>query len=91
MTIEALKKFIISQGASKNITYQEWDKIWTLNKQLIDPVCPRHTAVDAADRVLTTLSNAPDTPELLTILRHKKHPPAGKKTLVRAYVSRGGG
>lgn len=26
------------QGASKNVTYQEWDKIWTINKKLIDPV-----------------------------------------------------
>lgn len=25
---------------------QEWDKIWTINKRVIDPVCPRHTAVE---------------------------------------------
>ena len=45
MQVEALRDFILTQGASKNITYQEWDKIWTFNKKIIDPVCPRHTAV----------------------------------------------
>ena len=39
-----------SQGASKNVTYQEWDKIWTMNKRVIDPVCPRHTAVETEGR-----------------------------------------
>jgi hypothetical protein len=53
--VEALREFILSQGASKNVTYQEWDKIWTINKKLIDPVCPRHTAVVAAGKVLLTL------------------------------------
>ncbi len=39
-----------SQGASKNVTYQEWDKIWSINKRVIDPVCPRHTAVETDGR-----------------------------------------
>lgn len=55
LQVEALREFILSQGASKNVTYQEWDKIWTINKKLIDPVCPRHTAVAAAGKVLLTL------------------------------------
>lgn len=82
MTVEALKKFIISQGASKNVTLQEWDKIWTINKQIIDPVCPRHTAVEVAGRVAVRLSGAPPE-ELVSVPRHKKHPPAGVKVLRR--------
>ncbi len=39
---------------------QEWEKLWTINKRLIDPVAPRHTAVTAAGRVLLTLSNGPE-------------------------------
>jgi len=35
---------------------QEWDKIWTINKRIIDPVCPRHTAVVAAGRVPVTIT-----------------------------------
>lgn len=41
---------VCSQGASKNVTYQEWDKIWAINKRVIDPVAPRHTAVESAGR-----------------------------------------
>ena len=58
---------------------QEWEKIWALNKRVIDPVCPRHTAVAAAGRVLLRLSNGPAAPEVVTLPRHKKHPPAGVK------------
>jgi hypothetical protein len=45
-------------------TTQEWDKIWAINKRLIDPVCPRHTSVVAEGRVLVTLSGAPQQPEV---------------------------
>ena len=51
MQVAALREFILSQGASKNVTLQEWDKIWTINKRHIDPVCPRHTAVRAEGKV----------------------------------------
>ncbi|GIM07727.1 hypothetical protein Vretimale_11813, partial [Volvox reticuliferus] len=84
MRIEALKEFILSQGASKNITFQEWDKIWTINKKLIDPVCPRHTAIEVDGRVLLTLEDGPAEPEVVMVPRHKKYPPAGKKALTRA-------
>lgn len=34
MTLEGLKEFILAQGASKNTTLQEWDKIWAINKKV---------------------------------------------------------
>ncbi|GAX82872.1 hypothetical protein CEUSTIGMA_g10298.t1 [Chlamydomonas eustigma] len=83
LKIESLKEFILSQGASRNVTYQEWDKIWTINKKNIDPVCPRHTAIEAPDRVSVTLTNGPSELEVVTVLRHKKYPPAGKKSQLR--------
>jgi len=83
LKVEALKEFIIGQGASKNITFQEWDKIWTINKKIIDPVCPRHTAVESAGKVLLTLSGAPDQPDASTVPCHKKNPAAGTKQLVK--------
>lgn len=83
LKIEALREFILGQGASKNMTYQEWDKIWTINKKLIDPVCPRHTAVDATERVPVVLTNGPTSLETVTVPRHAKHPPAGTKTQQR--------
>jgi glutamyl-tRNA synthetase len=46
LTVPALREFILSQGASKAITTQEWDKLWTINKYHLDPVVPRYTAID---------------------------------------------
>jgi glutamyl-tRNA synthetase len=86
LQLEALQEFILSQGASKNVTLQEWDKIWTINKKVIDPVCPRHTAIKTEGRVLFRLTNGPETPEVVTVPRHKKHPPAGVKATTRTKV-----
>ena len=65
---------------------QEWDKLWALNKKIIDPVCPRHTAVAAEGRALLRLNNGPEAPEVVTVPRHKKHPPAGVKATTRTKV-----
>lgn len=45
MTKEALVKFILEQGHSKNTVLQEWDKLWAYNKQVIDPIVPRYSAI----------------------------------------------
>lgn len=60
----------------------EWDKLWTINKKIIDPICPRHTAVISEGKVLLDLSNGPDAPFTRVILRHKKFEGAGKKATV---------
>ncbi|KAL0487603.1 glutamate tRS [Acrasis kona] len=51
LTVEALKQFILSQGASRSISTIEWEALWTVNKKYLDPIVPRYTAVDA-DRVV---------------------------------------
>ncbi|KAK2966190.1 hypothetical protein RJ640_008756 [Escallonia rubra] len=79
LQIEALIQFILEQGASKNLNLMEWDKLWTINKKLIDPVCPRHTAVLEERRVLLTLVDGPDDPFVRIIPRHKKYERAGEK------------
>jgi glutamyl-tRNA synthetase len=86
LQVEALREFILSQGASKNVTVQEWDKIWTINKKLIDPVCPRHTAVEVDNRVLVAMEGGPAYPsgELVEMPRHQKYPPAGTKMVLRS-------
>jgi len=67
------------QGASKNLNLMEWDKLWTINKKIIDPVCPRHTAVIEERRVLLTLTNGPEEPFTRIVPRHKKYEGAGEK------------
>eukprot|EP00192_Tetraselmis_astigmatica_P007072 CAMPEP_0117656620 /NCGR_PEP_ID=MMETSP0804-20121206/4900_1 /TAXON_ID=1074897 /ORGANISM="Tetraselmis astigmatica, Strain CCMP880" /LENGTH=718 /DNA_ID=CAMNT_0005463031 /DNA_START=7 /DNA_END=2163 /DNA_ORIENTATION=- len=83
MTVPALQEFMVSQGASKNVTLQEWDKIWSINKRIIDPVCPRHTAIATEGRVCLQLTNVPAEPEVMIVPRHKKCPAAGQKATVK--------
>ncbi|KAI3754936.1 hypothetical protein L1987_54728 [Smallanthus sonchifolius] len=79
LQIEALIQFILEQGASKNLNLMEWDKLWNINKKIIDPVCPRHTAILEQGRVLLTLSNGPETPFVRVVPKHKKYEGAGEK------------
>lgn len=81
LTVEALTEFILSQGASKNLNLMEPDKLWALNKSILDPIVPRYTAVASSTKVLFTLSNAPSTLEYKSVLRHKKNPSLGEKIL----------
>ena len=41
LTVEALKMFIVAQGSSRSVVFMEWDKIWAMNKKVIDPIAPR--------------------------------------------------
>uniref|UniRef100_A0A803M8X1 Glutamyl-tRNA synthetase n=1 Tax=Chenopodium quinoa TaxID=63459 RepID=A0A803M8X1_CHEQI len=79
LKIEALTQFIREQGASTNQNLMQWDKLWTINKKIIDPVCPRHTAVLEEHRVLITLANGPAEPFVRVMPRHKKFKEAGEK------------
>lgn len=79
LTVGALRAFILEQGASKNTTLQDWDKLWATNRAAIDPVCPRHWAVPRAGRVRLALAGAPDPPDVVDVPRHKKYAPAGTK------------
>ena len=52
MQTDALENFMKTQGASKNNVLMEWDKLWALNRQHIDPVAHRYSAVtDKEDKV----------------------------------------
>ena len=42
---EAMKLFMLEQGASKNTNLMEWDKLWSINKTCIDNIAPRYTAI----------------------------------------------
>ncbi|KAG6408636.1 hypothetical protein SASPL_131654 [Salvia splendens] len=79
LKIEALIQFILEQGASKNLNLMEWDKLWAINKKIIDPVCPRHTAVIEERRVLLILTDGPNDPFVRILPKHKKYEGAGEK------------
>ncbi|KAJ1670929.1 glutamate--tRNA ligase, partial [Spiromyces aspiralis] len=79
LTIEALREYMLSQGASKNNMLLEWDKLWALNKKVIDPKAPRHTAVLSSDMVTAKVANVPNTPFTKEISKHKKNAALGTK------------
>lgn len=84
LTIPALREFIIKQGPSRNVVNMDWASLWAMNKKVIDPVAPRHTALGAKDLVKVTLIG-PDAPtEARTEQRqkHPKNPDVGNKNVV---------
>lgn len=60
LTVEALKIFMLEQGPSKNTNLMEWDKLWALNKQIIDPIAPRYNAIVKSTAAKVVLENVSD-------------------------------
>jgi glutamyl-tRNA synthetase len=79
MTIPALRDFVLKQGPSRNLTYQDWTTIWATNKKLIDPVAPRYTAVEDKHAVTGTIANGPAEPYTEEKPKHAKNPAMGTK------------
>eukprot|EP00056_Hartaetosiga_gracilis_P007182 m.105150 g.105150 ORF g.105150 m.105150 type:complete len:1374 (+) comp12650_c0_seq2:409-4530(+) len=81
MTVEGLKQFILGMGSSRNAAQMSWDKIWATNKKVIDPVAPRHTALDALNVVSVNVTNFGETTKRSVPL-HPKNADIGTKQVV---------
>ena len=84
LTVPALREYILLQGPSKNTLLLEWDKLWAINKQHIDPVAPRYTAIARDHAIPVTFlpgKDVPSTPYTLELPKHKKQPNLGTKTV----------
>jgi glutamyl-tRNA synthetase len=81
LSVEALKEFMISQGASKNINLMEWDKIWALNKSKMEPKAPRYNAVLSQDLALVEIEDVNEVTEV-TVPLHQKNADVGNKQVV---------
>ncbi|KAF3935255.1 hypothetical protein ABW19_dt0203468 [Dactylella cylindrospora] len=79
MTVEALREFIIGQGPSKNIVNLDWTLIWAINKKVIDPIAPRHTALWTKDLVTATITDSDVKETVEDKPKHKKNPDVGTK------------
>ena len=79
LTVEGLREFIKIQGASRTNNLMEWDKLWTINKQIIDPKVPRFTAVSTGNKVVVTLRDVPDSTQEVAL--HPKNPSVGVKSV----------
>ncbi|KAJ2996064.1 hypothetical protein HDV02_000214 [Globomyces sp. JEL0801] len=80
MTVDALRTYIISQGASQREINLEWDKIWAINKKVIDPISPRHTALIKENLVKVKVLDEDLQPHVKAVPKHKKNPDVGTKT-----------
>lgn len=83
MTVEGLRQFIIAQGGSRSVVMMEWDKIWSFNKKVIDPIAPRYTALESASLVPVYIST-PVIVEEVQVPLHPKNSDVGKKTIWRS-------
>ena len=82
LTIEALREFILGQGFADGAdTTQEWDKLWTINKRVLDPLAPRLTALIQRDLVPLELEDNGEACRTLDVDLHPKHPALGKRQL----------
>lgn len=84
LTVEALREFMLKQGPSRNVVSMDWTILWAMNKKIIDPVAPRHTAVDAAGKVLVTIAGAATTPWKEDRAKHPKNPDVGMRVVTFA-------
>ncbi|CAG8594994.1 22664_t:CDS:10, partial [Racocetra persica] len=72
-------RFPTVRGASKNTVMLEWDKLWALNKSVIDPICPRHTSMLKPNIVKASITGGPEVPYTKDLPKHKKNPNVGTK------------
>ncbi|KAF8820584.1 glutamate-tRna ligase [Cardiosporidium cionae] len=84
LTVKALLSFLLEQGPSKSGNLMEWDKLWTLNKQLLDPVVPRYMAI-AEMAVLVRLRDGPKEVEFGMRNLHPKDASMGQVPISYYY------
>uniref|UniRef100_A0A096LS01 Bifunctional glutamate/proline--tRNA ligase n=1 Tax=Poecilia formosa TaxID=48698 RepID=A0A096LS01_POEFO len=64
-------------GGSRSVVNMEWDKIWSFNKKVIDPVAPRFTALSSSYVVPVSVPEA--TEEMKEVAKHPKNEEVGLK------------
>ncbi|CAC5405711.1 EPRS [Mytilus coruscus] len=77
LTVEGLKQFIVAQGSSRSVVMMEWDKIWSVNKKVIDPIVPRYTALLKDDVVPVKIKGAEES--MKQVPKHPKNGEIGDK------------
>ncbi|XP_078001176.1 bifunctional glutamate/proline--tRNA ligase-like [Glandiceps talaboti] len=79
MTVDGLKQFMVAQGSSRSVVMMEWDKIWSFNRKVIDPVAPRYVALKKDEMVPVILAAAKE--EIKEVAKHPKNTDVGKKNV----------
>ena len=79
MTIDGLKEFIVAQGSSKSTVHMGWDKIWSFNKKVIDPIAPRYNALLKEEVVPVLVQDASESSAVYPV--HPKDASIGEKNV----------
>jgi glutamyl-tRNA synthetase len=77
--VETLTEFMLEQGPSKRANLMEWEKIWAINKRIIDPICPRYAAVSLNKASKIIVTNGPKEPEAITVMNNKLNAALGER------------
>ncbi len=79
VSVQALKDFIFSQGASRRITTMEWDKFWSSNKKQYEISSHRYMGVFQEGSVELELDNGPPSGVIsaITVQVHPKNAEMG--------------
>jgi glutamyl/glutaminyl-tRNA synthetase len=72
LTVKTLKDFMMAQGPSKNANCQEWDKLWAMNRNNIDPIAKRLFAISDENKVKVILDNVNDEVQKVDVDWHQK-------------------
>ena len=59
----------------------EWDKLWVMNRKMIDLVCSRHIVFLQESHFLVWLTNGLEEPFGRNVLQHKRYEGARKKEM----------
>ncbi|KAK0088690.1 hypothetical protein PV325_010958 [Microctonus aethiopoides] len=82
MTVNGLKQFIIAQGSSRSVVFMEWDKIWSFNKKVIDPIAIRYTGLNINELVSVIVDGEiTGNVKNLIVQNHPKDPKIGTKNV----------
>ena len=76
---QALKDFCLEQGASKKTNLMEWDKIYAINRNYIDPIAKRYFAVSVEGAVNLFIDNMDDKVEEVEVDWNPKNKELGKR------------
>lgn len=72
LTVKTLKDFMMAQGPSKNANCQEWDKLWAMNRNNIDPISKRLFAVSFENKAEVFIENISDEIQKVEVDWHQK-------------------
>jgi len=84
LTYQALKDYVISMGINNNSSLPSWDKLWAINKKIIDKYIPRYSSIDSNKYTKLIVEGFPDDPNFtINGVLHPKNKELGKRRIYK--------